>query len=674
MKCIVSVLIFLLLHQFAEAQVPPPQKTVGKKTTPTSTTAPNTDVVAAKAQRPDSIGFEHRVPDTINISYKYLDSVRNNTIDSSVNDFDKYFSVPSSWQVLGNNGAAAYPLIYSPNSKAGWDAGFHAYDVYRYTLEETRFYKTSKPFTQLSYQLASGKEQMVKVLHTQNPKPNFNFGFDYRLINAPGFFTSQNTNHNSYRFFSGYQGKRKRYAASMILVGNTIKSNENGGLQNDSSLSDPNKKDRFYIDVNLGNSTQGFSNPFNTKVNTGNIYKDMTFFLRNSYDIGIKDSVAVNDSTTEYLFYPKLRLQHTLTYSTYDYNYRDVNTDSAIYQKWYGLTLHAPKDTIDIRDKWKVFSNDISLLQFPETKNPAQFFLAGIRLENITGELKNGSTHLYNAVLHAEYRNKTRDKRWDILAKGEFYTAGFNAGDYTAQATLARFINKKLGNVRLFFNNINRTPSFIFNDASSFNFKNSTLSKKENTVSFGAQSDNSLLTLGFKDHFITNLSYFTNYYQTAQYSKVINLLQLYASKKIKLSRKWNLYSDIVLQQTDGSAPVKVPLVFTRNRIAFEGVYYKNLNLSTGIELRYYTPFDAYNYSPVMGQFTPQDTMKIKNLPDIALFMHFRIKTFTGFLRLENLNTVNFSNGFGFTNNNFAAPHYPTQGMLFRFGIKWNFIN
>src|SRR3982751_2903809 len=65
----------------------------------------------------NAMGFEHRddKKDSISISYKFLDSVRINRIDSSINDFDKYFSVPSSWQYLGNNGAAAYPIIYTPN-------------------------------------------------------------------------------------------------------------------------------------------------------------------------------------------------------------------------------------------------------------------------------------------------------------------------------------------------------------------------------------------------------------------------------------------------------------------------------------------------------------------------------------------------------------------------------
>ncbi|MEJ7586324.1 MAG: putative porin [Ferruginibacter sp.] len=141
-----------------------------------------------------------------------------------------------------------------------------------------------------------------------------------------------------------------------------------------------------------------------------------------------------------------------------------------------------------------------------------------------------------------------------------------------------------------------------------------------------------------------------------------------------MSKRWSLYSELTLQQTDGGAPIKVPLVFTRNRLAYEGVFYQNLNLSTGVEFRYYTPYKAYNYSPVMGRFTPQDTLTIKNRPDISGFVHFRIRSFTAFLRFENLNSIDFSNGFGFTRNNFAAPHYVYPGFVFRLGILWNFVN
>ncbi len=624
----------------------------------------------------DTIGFERRndKKDSIGIYYKYLDSIRSIPFDSTINDFDKYFSVPSSYIYLGNNGAAAYPLIYQPNAKPGWDGGFHAFDVYRYTLEGSKFYKTNRPFSQLSYQLASGKEQMIKVLHTQSPRPNWSFGFDYRLISAPGFFTNQNTNHKNYRLFSNYQGKKKRYAAFIILVGNTLKNSENGGIRFDSSLYNPNLQKRFSIDVNLGNQNNTEATPFSSTIVTGNVYKDFTFFLRQTYDIGKKDSVAINDSTTEYLFYPKLRAQHSFTYSTYNYLYRDDKADSAIYKSWYDTIVKFGRDSFFVKEKWSVMSNDFTLLQFPDTKNSGQFISAGVKFENIKGELINGTRHFYNFIVHGEYRNKTRNKLWDVQATGEFYVNGLNAGDYSAYATVARHLNNKLGDVRLFFKNVNRSPSFIFDNASSFNFKNPGLTKKENIISFGADAKNKFINLGFKNHIITNLAYFSDYYHTAQSSKVINLLQLYASKKVKLTKRWSLYADITFQQTDGSAPVKVPLLFTRNRLAYEGNFYKNLFLSAGLEVRYFTPFEAYNYSPVMGQFFPQDTFKLKNLPDVSAFFHFRIKSFTAFIRAENLNTVSFKNGFGFTNNNFAAAHYPTQGLIIRFGIQWGFVN
>lgn len=631
----------------------------------------------------DSIGFEHRndAKDSITISFRYLDSLRSLRLDTSINDFYRYYAVPYTLQFMGNSGAAGYPLIFSPITKTGIDAGFHSFDAYRYTVETARFFKTTKPLTQLSYQLASGKEQMIKVLHTQNPRPNFNFGFEYRLLNAPGFFVNQNTNHSNYRLFSNYQGKRKRYAAYFFIMGNSIKNSENGGMKSNAYLDTPIYNRRFAIPVNLSFFKEYNNNPFNSFVSTGNNDKDFTFFLRQSYDVGKKDSVAINDSTTEYLFYSKLRFQHTFTYTNSNFTYIDTvlgtqprTIDSAIYHDWYDTTISRSKKLFQLTDAWKVISNDFSILQFPDTKNSGQYLLAGAKLENIQGTFSSGSKTFYNVILHGEYRNKTRSKLWDILARGEFYLTGFNSGDYSAYATLSRYFSKRWGNVSLLFHNINRSPSYIFNVNSSFNFGNGGSLSKENISIFKVTADNPFVSLSATNYFITNYTYFTSYYKTDQYSSIINLLQLSASKKFRLNRRWSLYSEATVQITDAASPIRVPLVFTRSRLAYEGVFFKNLNLSTGIEIRYYTPYKGYDYSPVMGQFFPQDSVKISNRPDVNAFMHFRIKSFTGFIRAENLNSISFENGFGFNKSNFSAPHYLYPGMLTRFGIQWNFVN
>ena len=459
----------------------------------------------------------------------------------------------------------------------------------------------------------------------------------------------------------------------------------------------PNRKKRFAVPVNLGGDVQQTFNVFSTAVNTGNLYGNFTAFLRQSYDFGIKDSLIINDSTTEYLFYPKFRFQHTISYNTSTYRFKDKLTDvtysrddSAVFNQWYGLVLN-PSSGLNfwLQDKWKFVSNDFSIKQFPETKNPLQFIEAGIRLENFSGVFSSSprplyqvqifptppvTKNFYNVVLHGEYRNKTRDKKWDALLKGEFYATGFNAADYSAYVTLTRFLNPRLGNVQVSFQNVNRSPSYIFDGFSSFDLDSNSLTKKENITVISAMAVNPRFTIMARNISITNYAYFKDYYHSDQFNGLVNITQVSASTKSKIVGHLNLHSDFIVQQATGNSPIRVPLFFTRQRLSFEGNFYKNLFLSTGLDVKYNTPYKAYNYSPVMGHFFPQGTTTISNLPQLDAYFDFRIKSFTGVVKMENLNTVDISHGFGFTNNNLAAPNYPTPGLVFRIGVQWNFVN
>jgi hypothetical protein len=700
----ILVIVFGMLSfmQVANAQVRRPGSTFPIN----RTTSPNAN---PQTQKKDTLGFQHRdnLADSITISFRYADSLKSSSLDSSLGDFNRFYTVPANYVTLGNNGNAAFPVLFSPLLKPGWDEGMHQFDVYMFTPANTRFFKTTRPFTQLTYLLASGKEQVVKALHTQNIKPNWNAGIEYNLIASPGFFQTQNTNHNNYRFFSNYQGKKKRYAAYLEILGNKINSSENGGIQNDSFLLDPNRKKRFSVPVNLGGDVQSF-NPFSTKINTGNLYSNFTVFFRQSYDFGIRDSIIINDSTKEYLFYPKFRFQHTLNYSTYSYKFQDIvsgfdsrtqkrnaELDSIIFKNWYDTAVDITNGFLNfqLQDKWKVITNDFVIRQFPETKNPAQFIEAGIRLENISGKsieakvfpqliilpterilYSFNTINYFNTVLHGEYRNKTRNKKWDALLKGEFYATGLNAADYNAYAALTRFLNTKLGDVQVTFQNVNRTPSYIFKNSSSFNLDSNSSTKKENITVISATANNPRFTLMARNISIANYTYFKNYYQADQFNGLVNITQFMASTKNKVVGHLNLYSDFIVQQTAGNNPVRVPLFYTRQRLAFEGVFFKNLNLSTGIDVKYNTPYKPNNYSPVTGHFFPQDSVTISNLPQLAAYFDFRIKSFTGLVKIENLNAVDFTNGFGFTNNSFAIPGYPLPGFLFRIGVVWNFVN
>jgi hypothetical protein len=152
------------------------------------------------------------------------------------------------------------------------------------------------------------------------------------------------------------------------------------------------------------------------------------------------------------------------------------------------------------------------------------------------------------------------------------------------------------------------------------------------------------------------------------------VLRISASKVFRLSRRWNLYSDVWLQQKAGNAEVNIPLLFTRNRLVFEGTFFRNLNLASGLEVRYHSPYKADEYSPVLGSFFYQDNFTVNNRPQLDAFFHFRIRTFKAYIRAENLNAFNLGTEPGFTANNLATPSYPNPGLVIRFGFFWTFLN
>src|SRR5215216_105754 len=127
--------------------------------------------------------LKHRDPlaDSITISYHYFDSSRAHRLDSSINDFFTRSPVPYYYRDIGNFGNAAKSFLFTPYMKPGWDAGFHSYDIYYFTVENTRQFTTTRPYTELAYLLGSKSEQMINLMHTQNRKSNINFGFEYRL-------------------------------------------------------------------------------------------------------------------------------------------------------------------------------------------------------------------------------------------------------------------------------------------------------------------------------------------------------------------------------------------------------------------------------------------------------------------------------------------------------------
>jgi hypothetical protein len=622
-----------------------------------------------------------RVDDSITISFRYLDSSRSQRFDTVLADFNRFFPVPWQYKTLGNLGNAAESMVFSPNMKPGWDIGFHAYDVYNFSPTDVKLYNTTNAYSELGYLLGSRLEQMIHLLHTQNIRPNWNASFQYRLINSPGFFRNQSTNHNNYRFGSWYQSTNKRYQNFVVVVGNKLQSGENGGIRTDGNYLDSiGYTERLTIPTKLGGDAPVSSNFFNPSLNVATRYTNATFMMRQQYDIGQKDSI-VTDTTVVPLFYPRIRLEHTISYSTYKYRYQDNAVDSGYYHNYYDIPdLKSDSSRIHLRDMWSELINDFSVYSFPDAKNSQQFIKLGISLQNLSGNFDTGlvKNKYDNLFVHGEYRNKTRNQKWDIEGYGKFYVSGYNAGDYNAYLSLKRFISRRIGYLQVGFQNVNRTPSFNFDGASSFYIATPIQTfNKENTTNIFAslEEPRSKLKLTGSYYLVSNYMYYQDFYVPAQASALFNVLSVTAQKQFRIAGKWNWRTSVVVQQKAGTAPVNLPLVLTRNQIGYDGnLGFKNLNTSFGLEFRYFTPYKANSYSPMLGQFVYQDTTIIRmRLPEISAFLHFRIRSFTAYLHADNLNSFSLSSG-GFRKNNILVPDYPTPGLQIRLGILWSCIN
>lgn len=629
----------------------------------------------------DSLIHRNPLEDSITIYYHYFDSTRVRFLDSSVSDFYNRFPVPYYYVDLGNLGTPAHSLFFNPVMKPGFDAGFHAFDIYSYKLENTRFFTTTRPYTELNYILGSKAEQSGNILHTQNRKNNLNLVFEYRFFVSPGQIQNQNVNLSSLRLNTDFQSKNKRYGLNFIYINNRLRSSENGGLRDDSKLDSLSLGDPYEADVRLGDSISLQRNIFNTGVTIGESYKENTFFLQQRYDFGQKDSV-VTDSVTYRLFYPRLRLQHTLRYSDNIYNYHDNRVDSLDYATYFKYAVpanHRAVDTLVFQDQWKELTNEFSIITYPQKNNLSQFLRLSAAYQNLKGTFDSTDRKTFNNIYaSAEYRNRTKNQKWDVDATGTLYLTGDYAGDYSAYISLQRMLSKRLGYLEIGLQDVNRTPSFVNNKLSAFPVITAGSYNKENIARLFANivMPQQNLRLSGSYYAVTNYVYFDSFYHSNQESTLFNVLNVGLEKKIKLSKLFNWYTEVYLQKATGNAPVNLPLIFTRNRLALEGHFYQNLYLSTGIEIRYYSPYKADNYSPLTGQFFYQNTLTTNNRPDINYYLNFRIKSFKGYLRAENLNTLNFAgkNGIGFTRHNFNTPHYPSQGLWIRVGIWWSFVN
>lgn len=156
-----------------------------------------------------------------------------------------------------------------------------------------------------------------------------------------------------------------------------------------------------------------------------------------------------------------------------------------------------------------------------------------------------------------------------------------------------------------------------------------------------------------------------------QESGGINLLTAQLEQNFRLGIL-NWENQFTYQHSSKESVLPVPAfnAYTNLYIKFKVV--KVLNVDLGADMRYFTSYEAPDYSPYMGQYTVQgngeNNVKIGNYPIVNVYANVHIKHTRFFVMMSHINA-----GQG-DKNYFLAPHYPMNERVFRIGVSWNFFN
>ena len=156
-----------------------------------------------------------------------------------------------------------------------------------------------------------------------------------------------------------------------------------------------------------------------------------------------------------------------------------------------------------------------------------------------------------------------------------------------------------------------------------------------------------------------------------QESGGINLLTAQLEQNFRLGiLNWENQFTYQHSSKENVLPVPAFNAYTNLYIKFKVV--KVLNVDLGADMRYFTSYEAPDYSPYMGQYTVQgngeNNVKIGNYPIVNVYANVHIKHTRFFVMMSHINA-----GQG-DKNYFFAPHYPMNERVFRIGVSWNFFN
>lgn len=612
--------------------------------------------------------------------YSFLDRQESHFIDTTLQDLRWYHQLNAAQNdsygrlVLTNLGSARNNLLIPASTDFWTFQSFGAFDDYFTSPSTIPFYQVRSPLTDARHHNGYDRGQTFSILHTQNINKRWNAYIKYRRLNSLSFYANNQNRQASFNFSTSYQSKNKVYLARASFASEKMELQEFGGLAGDSVFTDNLQSSRVVINPRLNTDNRVLYNrdlfvdnridllkvfskkqakPAVDTVLTDSLPADT---IAGIDTLGLATDTKVEPNKTRGAIY----LGHSFRYNRRAQVY---NGNSEAYYDNYFFNRGTYTDSL-------AYVGVENTLYLQSTIGDTSQFEVKAGLKSLYTESGNAYFNFSanNLGLIGKIRGNYRDK-FELQGSVDFILSGSLAGNFSIQGDLETII---YGKIRAFgsYQLRNKTPDFqgLYYYSNNFIWNNSFSPELSNTVTGGLKWQKTNY-LQFKTWTNQNMLYY-DAESMAQSASLVAYSSLELRQDFEFWKFLHFDNRITYQiALDGEEYLPLPDLITRNAMYVDFKLFKGvLTCLVGAELNYFSEYNTASYSPALGRFYVANEYPIGDFPMVDLFAQFKISKAIIFLKLQNSTE-------GLTPYNyFAAPHYPLNDRVFRFGINWRFFN
>ncbi|MBQ8050950.1 MAG: putative porin [Bacteroidaceae bacterium] len=690
----------------------------------------------------DTTETQHEVEIPIGVTQWTVDELlgdiipaeNNDTVVHAFQEFNETSGYNGEYNILGNLGAPRLSRIYL-------NRGQHVHQFLEphsfliRGLQDFRFSNTLSPMTNLAYHKVGNRtngQERVHAYFASNINKQAGIGMKFDYLYGRGYYNNQANSQFGGTLFGYYLGDR--YNMHAFFNYNHLKMAENGGIEDDAYIHDPQSIPQRYSSKDIPTLLS----------ETWNRNQNEDAFLTHRYNLGfyrdieLPDSLKPKEPTREELleqltdsvlqllktdsvrmqlvvdslhqgwlalhpapkqFVPVSSIIHTLRINNLRHTYYAHETPSEYYSRHYYGSLS------DVKDRTQALSvRNIVGLSLREGFNRwAQMGIAAFlshellsyTLPRMEADTLSG-TQRYNehdlAVGGQISRQQGDWLHYNVV--GQFSFAGHNVGNFNVDGQVDLKVplsRRDTLDVELHALVSSLGPNFYFrhyhsqfcwwdNESLSNEFKTRIegtlrLPRTGTSLRIGLENVKNYTYYAMQNTLLSSVSKSP---LPSDYSHAVSVvqhsgnIQVFSATLQQNVKLGPLHwdNDVTYQTTSSASALPLPRVSLYSNLYLQFRIARVLNVELGGDLRYFTRYFAPDYSPAVQQFAVQDGAN----PCVAIGNYPIVGVYAN-LHIKRCRLyVAMQHVNEGTGNMFWAPHYPMDPRTFHFGLSWNFFN